>query len=398
MDPGQSPPPYTDENRAGLLIGISAAFVSAAFILVVLRVYVRAAVIKKWGPDDTLVVISFVLVMLTGAIFSICTRYGLSYHVWTIPVSVQQAGRRLTIIATLCYHCTFITIKMAFLLQFRRVFTVPKFRLICDIIFVFICCFGTAVIVSSIIMAVPTWNGDTFAAERYDQGTWWLATSVVHLITDIVIFLLPLPLLRKLKLKRMLKVALMVSFGLGFVTTVISIIRITTLGHTFTRDVTYDVIPALVWSEIELCCAVMCACIPTLRPLLRVITGHGDSRKEWSGPNSYEGENSRLTRKPLKAITTVSSEQSIVSPGLFGAEPKTPTLDHRPDGALVIRTAISPALTATAGDSDDGSDVFGPVDEEVATPLSPPPKAYSSPTRSRFPSLPVTPEDEESCR
>lgn len=56
----ESLPPYTNENRAGLLIGITTGFLAFALIFVVLRVYVRAVVLKKWGADDTLLVISYV--------------------------------------------------------------------------------------------------------------------------------------------------------------------------------------------------------------------------------------------------------------------------------------------------------------------------------------------------
>ncbi|EQB50312.1 hypothetical protein CGLO_10264 [Colletotrichum gloeosporioides Cg-14] len=389
---GDGTPPYTDASRASWLIVSTAVCLSVTLMFVLLRGYVRAIVIKSWGADDTLVVISFILAILTGVIFSICTTKGLGMHIWTIPIDVQQDGRRITIGATLCYSATFIAVKMAVLLQFRRVFAVPKFRLVCDIMFGFICCFGIAVVVSSIVMAAPTWRGDTFQAERYDQCAWWLATSSVHLATDIIIFLMPIPMLHRLKLRAMLKVALMVSFGLGFITTAISIVRIVTITHVFTADVTWDVIPALVWSQVEVCCAVICVCIPTLRPLLRAMGRNTDSQKIL-----YQSGSTRLTRRPLKATTTVSSEQTITSPDyldVMEVEPRSRVVEHSPGGGLMVRTAISPALTAGA-ESDDGSDGFGEADEEVGTPLSPPPKSYSSPTRNRF-SLPETPEDEES--
>ncbi|KAF6828749.1 hypothetical protein CPLU01_08300 [Colletotrichum plurivorum] len=419
--PPEDLPPYSDENRAGLLIGLTTGFLVFALIFVVLRVHVRAVVLKKWGADDTVLVISYTLTVATGAIFLICTRYGLSWHIWSVPVEVQQLGRRLTIAATLGYHLTFITIKIAFLLQYRRVFAVPKFRLFCDIMLAFICCFGTAVVVSSIVMAIPTWNGDTFAMERYNQTAWWTATSAVHLVTDIVIFLMPMPLLGRLNVNKMQKSALMVTFGIGFLTTAISVVRMTTLSKVFTRDVTWDVIPALIWSEVELCCAVVCACIPTLRPLLRVIRKGSGKQSQWEQHTSSEGEGSYPSRRPLKA-GPVSSQQSITlatpNSGVFEVEPKMdagfavfdpepglePGLEPRlepeseseptmgcTEAGLLVRTELSPILTS--GGSDDGSDEFGPADEEVATPLSPPPKSYSSPTKMVFSSLPGTPEE-----
>ncbi|TIC96991.1 hypothetical protein CH35J_007707 [Colletotrichum higginsianum] len=383
----QPPRPGWNDDRAPLLIGVTAGCLTLTLVFVVLRFYVRATVIRKWGPDDSLVVISYILTLITGVVFCVCTTVGLGKHIWTIPTEVQQAGRRLIISATLSYQVTFIVIKMAFLLQYRRVFALPKFVLCCDIMLGFISMFGIAVVVSSIIISAPSWRGDTFARERYDQETWWLATACVHLVTDIILFLMPIPMLSKLRLKPMQKVALIVSFGLGFVTTCISVVRMSTLPHVFTRDVTWDVIPALVWSEIELCCAVICACIPTLRPLMRVAKSTRTQREYDRQTSGASGE-ARLARKPVDGGTFGSqSQQSLPSPMFVDiepcmdprAEPKTPSIVSYSDNIVTTTLDISPALTA--GGSDDGSEEFGPADVEISTPLSPPPQCYASPAR-----------------
>lgn len=65
--PGEAMPPYTDDNRADLLIGTISGFLAFTLIFVALRIYVRAIVLKKWGPDDTLVVISYVRYVVSAA-------------------------------------------------------------------------------------------------------------------------------------------------------------------------------------------------------------------------------------------------------------------------------------------------------------------------------------------
>ncbi|CCF35715.1 hypothetical protein CH063_07439 [Colletotrichum higginsianum] len=324
----QPPRPGWNDDRAPLLIGVTAGCLTLTLVFVVLRFYVRATVIRKWGPDDSLVVISYILTLITGVVFCVCTTVGLGKHIWTIPTEVQQAGRRLIISATLSYQVTFIVIKMAFLLQYRRVFALPKFVLCCDIMLGFISMFGIAVVVSSIIISAPSWRGDTFARER-----------------------------------------------------------MSTLPHVFTRDVTWDVIPALVWSEIELCCAVICACIPTLRPLMRVAKSTRTQREYDRQTSGASGE-ARLARKPVDGGTFGSqSQQSLPSPMFVDiepcmdprAEPKTPSIVSYSDNIVTTTLDISPALTA--GGSDDGSEEFGPADVEISTPLSPPPQCYASPAR-----------------
>lgn len=106
--------------------------------------------------------------------------------------------------------------KIALLLLYRRVFAHPTFCLVCDAMLGFIAVFGIAVVVSSVVISAPGWRGDTFAFERYDQGAWWMATAAVHLVTDMIIFFMPIPLLSSLNLKRAQKAALIVTFGVGF--------------------------------------------------------------------------------------------------------------------------------------------------------------------------------------
>ncbi|KAK1986331.1 hypothetical protein LZ30DRAFT_705775 [Colletotrichum cereale] len=375
-----------NDTRGPLLIGTNAGFLAFTLIFVVLRVYVRAVVMKKWGPDDSCVVISYVLALFTGVVFSIGTTAGLGKHVWALPIDDQQAGRRLKLVlsATLSYHITFIVIKMAFLLQFRRVFVLPNFVLFCDIMLGFIGMFGIALVVSSIVFNTPKWKGEPNAQATYDQGLWWLVTASVHLVTDIIIFLMPIPMLGKLRLRHMQKAALYVSFGLGFVTTCISIVRMSTLPHVFTRDTSWDVVPALIWSEIELCFAIICVCIPTLRPLLHI---NKSTQPQSSYDHQMTGPSIKafFKQKPLNGGTFGShSHQSLPSPIFVDVESNNPepkmlsSVEYN-DNRSVIRGDASSALTA--GETDDGFEEFGPADVEVATALSPPPQCYTSPAR-----------------
>jgi len=373
-----------NEDRGPLLIGMSASFLAFTLIFVALRVHVRAVLMKKWGADDSFVAISYILALSTGVVFAIGTTTGLGKHAWALSEDINQAGirSRLVISATLCYHLTFIVVKMAFLLQYRRAFILPKFILFCDIMMGFIGMFGIALFVSAIVVNTPRWRRETDSQANYNQGVWWMATASVHLVTDIIIFLMPIPMLGKLKLKPMQKVALYVSFGLGFVTTCISIVRMSTLPHVFTRDTSWDIIPALIWSEAELCCAVICVCIPTLRPLL-IIYKLNQPHYSYNGQTTEPSIKAYFKQKPLNGGTFGSySQQSLPIPMFVDVElnnpkPKTPSGAAFNENRLSVMGYASSALTA--GDSDDGSDEFAPVDVEVATPLSPPPQCYAGP-------------------
>ncbi|KAK2026289.1 hypothetical protein LX32DRAFT_674882 [Colletotrichum zoysiae] len=323
-----------EETRAPLLIGMMAGFLAFTLIFVALRVYVRAGVMRNWGPDDSCLVISYILAFLTGLVFCVGTSTGLGKHAWALSQNISQSGIRLKLVisATLCYHLTFIVVKMAFLLQYRRVFVLPKFVLFCDIMLGFIAMFGIALFVSAIVFNTP---------------------------------------------------------------------KMSTIPHVFTSDTSWDIIPALIWSEAELCCAVACACIPTLRPLLssnKLLKRPQYSHSGHTIEPSMKAMKACFNHKPLNGGTFGSySQQSLSIPipmfvdlesNNIVTEPKTPSSAVFSENGLAARGDANSALAT--GDSDDGSDEFGTADAEVATPLSPPPQSYASPARHLSRSRPST--------
>lgn len=121
----------------------------------------------------------------------------------------------------------------------------------------------------------------------------WYINAAGNIITDIIIFALPIPVVWKLKMPRTERLSLIGVFCLGFLsvptfaptsnfasepstetfgsTCTISVVRIDFLN--VGSDFTYNNIAPAGWSLGELCAGLTCACLPTLRPLLfRVVT------------------------------------------------------------------------------------------------------------------------------
>ncbi|KAG7150483.1 hypothetical protein HYQ46_000575 [Verticillium longisporum] len=92
---------------------------------------------------------------------------------------------------------------------------------------------------------------------------------IIHVITDVVIFAMPLPLIKTLPLTKPQKITLTAVFCLGFITCIISAIRISTVHRgLFDTDASWVMAKTVYWSVGEITCAMVCLCIPVLRPLL----------------------------------------------------------------------------------------------------------------------------------
>ncbi|KAK7947886.1 uncharacterized protein PG986_008772 [Apiospora aurea] len=94
--------------------------------------------------------------------------------------------------------------------------------------------------------------------------------SIPNIITDACMVTLPLPYIWKLQLQRAQKIALGGVFAVGAFVTVVSIIRLRLIVHVDLEspDVTFNFVTTVIWTIIETNIAIVCACLPSLKPLL----------------------------------------------------------------------------------------------------------------------------------
>ncbi|OHE92925.1 integral membrane protein [Colletotrichum orchidophilum] len=265
------PPVDPSETRQPLVIGVTVTALFLATLVTALRVHVRARLLRKWGWDDSALVTSHVLVSVVGLLMLINTHFGDGLHQATLPRDKFLKSQEISITAVAIYQAAYALIKSTFLLQYRRVFPLPAFQKLCNIFLVFIIAFGISQVISLCLACIPLkslWD-HTVPGRCIRLLDWWMIGSSINLVTDIVIYVMPLPLLRTIPLPTRQKIVLMITFGLGFFTCAISVIRLTTLKSSSTsNDITYHTVIAGIWSITELSCAIICLCVPTLRPLL----------------------------------------------------------------------------------------------------------------------------------
>ncbi|SPO06289.1 related to integral membrane protein [Cephalotrichum gorgonifer] len=122
----------------------------------------------------------------------------------------------------------------------------------------------------------------------------YFATAVSNIASDVVLFLLPLPILVRLQVPMQQKIGLFVIFTIGSMTVVTSIVRLHLVpGMRSTDDVAWDVGYISMWILIEANLRIMCAAVPTLRAFLRHmaprIIGEGTYGKAASKKNDVPG-------------------------------------------------------------------------------------------------------------
>ena len=114
----------------------------------------------------------------------------------------------------------------------------------------------------------------------------YLCSAPVNIITDLAILVLPIPVLTGMRLPRKQKTILVLTFGLGIFVTIVDVVRIYYLQQGFDSqniaggnggklgsgtDFAWTARTALMWSAVEVNVGIICACIPTLKPLIQKI-------------------------------------------------------------------------------------------------------------------------------
>ncbi|KAK9848440.1 hypothetical protein MYU51_016657 [Penicillium brevicompactum] len=134
---------------------------------------------------------------------------------------------------------------------------------------------------------------------RYDFYYYYIGNATANMVTDVLILIAPLPIVWKLQMRIGQKIEVCSLFLLGGFVCVASIVRIhylTFLHHNV--DITWTLSEVSVWSTVEPCIGIICACLPTLQPFIRSITRKLPGQHRGAGRASSVLERNTSPRQP----------------------------------------------------------------------------------------------------
>src|SRR3569833_81382 len=108
-------------------------------------------------------------------------------------------------------------IKISILLQYRKLFPAKWMTRLCNWSMAFICLWAVAQVSLLATTCLPVATIiPSMAGHCLDSTPIWLFTSAMNIVTDVYVFILPLPELIKLKIARKQKIMLVLIFCIGF--------------------------------------------------------------------------------------------------------------------------------------------------------------------------------------
>ncbi|EXL72588.1 hypothetical protein FOPG_11859 [Fusarium oxysporum f. sp. conglutinans race 2 54008] len=256
------------DTRAPLILGVVLTLLLLTFSVVLLRVYTRAMLLKQFGADDIWAVLS--MASIASCAFSILLgiKYGFGRHQVFLTEEESRNYFKVFYVSIILYLVSLGAIKTTLLCQYYRAFAINKMRTVLLVAIVFVSAWSISQIFLNIFICTPIaafWDR-AVEGKCIPRNPTWYITAAGNIATDIMIIVLPFPVVIKLNLARRQRFVLLGVFCVGFLTCAISMIRMGYLD--IKEDLTWVNVESACWSFTELCCGLLCACVPTLRPFV----------------------------------------------------------------------------------------------------------------------------------
>ncbi|KAE8372302.1 hypothetical protein BDV26DRAFT_274385 [Aspergillus bertholletiae] len=121
-------------------------------------------------------------------------------------------------------------------------------------------------------------------------------SACLSLVEDVIILLLPMPVVWQLRITVQQKIGLTVVFSLGALVCIFSLLRVIEFNHFHTDDLASSSAKESVWTALELNVAIICGCLPLFKPLVYRFLGRvkGQSTRSLRTPRYLN----RLSQDP----------------------------------------------------------------------------------------------------
>ncbi|KAK4245699.1 hypothetical protein C7999DRAFT_16104 [Corynascus novoguineensis] len=257
-------------DRSGSIVACVAAMTFLSAMAVSLRFYVRAKLLRSVKSEDWCMLVSMILCVVFGVFVIMESQSGLGRHLAEVSDEEFSGYRKWSYFGTLCYNLSLCFTKLSILLLYLRVLTHEYIRKTTWVVIAIVGIYNAWSVGMYLTMCIPlakVWIGELEG--RCHPDTVWWALTYLHIITDFLIFIIPIPVVMTMTVPLRQKIGLLVVFTFGLFVCLISVFRTVILNKLlYTPDLTWDLVAIANWSTAEVNAAVICGCMPTLRPLL----------------------------------------------------------------------------------------------------------------------------------
>ncbi|KAI1096452.1 hypothetical protein F5B19DRAFT_147474 [Rostrohypoxylon terebratum] len=264
------------------------ALLPLAAITFALRCYVRIRMLKFFKAEDWLAVATMICFIIYCSLVMISISNGAGKTMTEVPLENYPMILKMRYAGEIVYITTSLLIKFTvgiFLLricsqtwQKTVIWSVLFVCLVYSVFFNFMAIFQCRPVQYYWLQYTTKMEGTCFSDDLI-RGTSY-AAAVINAISDWILGLLPIALIRKLELSKRSKIMVSCTLALGSIASIATIIRIPFIWQLSTaNDDTLHIFTVVsIWSTVENGLGLIASSLATLRPLYRKIFGTAGSR------------------------------------------------------------------------------------------------------------------------
>ncbi|KAK4158651.1 Phosphoglucosamine mutase [Cladorrhinum sp. PSN259] len=298
--------PAAKDDISGTIVACSGVMIALSTLAVGLRFYVRGWMLRAIASEDWCILVAWIFTVVASGGTIKEAQVALGRHIQDVPPENFKLWFKTAYFKALFYNLSISLTKISILLLYLRVLkTYNYMRKAFWVLFGFVIIYTAVTLALYFTMCIPiqrTWDRSIEGYCHPDMV--WLVLNYIHISTDFVIFLLPIPVVVTMTNPWSQKAGLLFVFCVGFFVCLLSALRAVWLKELYVKpDVTWHLTEIANWSTIEINIAVVCACLTTLKPLFLKIFGPCIAKISCSRPeNGRESRPATIGSSPLQAF------------------------------------------------------------------------------------------------
>ncbi|KAF3148963.1 hypothetical protein TWF594_000416 [Orbilia oligospora] len=245
-------------------------------IVFALRIYSRLKVGGYIRAYDWIILAGFIITLATGIMRAYILTGPVHYRgVWDQSWDDYNALESSSLANNICYPIVVFLVKTSLLLFYYQLTAWKPLRWATIITFAVVTCNSLALLFGYTFRCIPVlgWRGLNFLDAYCPVKVWKLelGTSIVNIVTDVVIWLIPLPMIFKIihtPTERFLGV---LTFGIGALACICCGMRLSVMHNAwFSKEIGKPMDSSIVatWTQTELYMAIICSSVPAIRALI----------------------------------------------------------------------------------------------------------------------------------
>ncbi|KAJ6789406.1 hypothetical protein PWT90_03636 [Aphanocladium album] len=381
-------------NRGPAVFAVTISTLAIASVFVFARMVCRFLIVKKVTWGDNFMMLAWLLAFFLSFTVALGTFSGLGKYDQDIDSHFLPRLRRCEYVFSILYNPALMAVKTSILIFYLRLAkntqVVLRYASWATLIVVNLA--GVVLTFMNIFQCSPisaAWRAFYIGPVKcIPLLTEFICAAPVNIVTDLAILALPIPVLTGMRLPPQQKTILILTFTIGIFVTIVDVIRIYYLQQAIGSssnstanekddrfgahaDFAYNASLSLMWSVVEVNLGIICACIPTLKPLIlkllpsmlydpnRTRTTPGSKNASSQGdatahspaiPQQASLPSTSTTEAPDSEDTRVNAVEFITTPGMRVDE--------------INRDAINPTrmrtnVTSSAGSVSENDVYFG---------------------------------------